>query len=114
MRAGMQFPGLPAGSYSVAFVPPAGYSFTTPDQGGDDTADSDANVATGRTPAVTLTAGESNPTVDAGLILLDFGDLPDTTANVGSATTRRCWPIERPAARDRERSAVGRGHRCGE
>ena len=63
------FPGLPAGSYSVAFVAPAGYTFTTPDQGGDDTTDSDANQTTGRTPAVTLTPGESNPTLDAGLVL---------------------------------------------
>ena len=76
-----EFPGLPAGSYSVAFVAPAGYSFTTPDQGGDDTTDSDADATTGRTPPVTLTPGENNPTVDAGLVLTyDFGDLPDTTA----------------------------------
>ena len=30
--------GLPPGDYYVEFVPPSGYSFTQPDQGGDDAA----------------------------------------------------------------------------
>ena len=34
--------GLPPGDYYVEFVPPSGYSFTQPDQGGDDATDSDA------------------------------------------------------------------------
>ena len=63
-----EFPGLPAGSYSVGFVlPPAGWAFTTPNVGSD-TSDSDADPVTGRSPAVTLAPGEVNPTVDAGLI----------------------------------------------
>ena len=42
-----EFAGLPAGSYSVAFVPPAGYGFTQTGQGTPAT-DSDANAATGQ------------------------------------------------------------------
>jgi hypothetical protein len=62
-----EFPGLPPGTYIVEFVPPAGNSFTQPDQGADAT-DSDASVTTGRTPTVTVTPGESNNTIDAGLV----------------------------------------------
>ena len=80
-----EFPGLPAGSYSVRFVlPPAGWAFTTPDSGAD-TSDSDANPTTGRSPVVTLTPGQVDPTVDAGLVAaVDYGDLPDTGAGTGA------------------------------
>ena len=61
------FTGLPAGSYSVQFVKPDGYSFTTPFQGGDPTLDSDADTTTGQSGSVTLAAGQVNPTIDAGL-----------------------------------------------
>ncbi|MGQ9493458.1 MAG: SdrD B-like domain-containing protein [Anaerolineae bacterium] len=72
-----EFPGLPAGSYRVGFAPPTGYGFTVPDVGVDDTIDSDANVLTGQTPAVTLGPADSNQTLDAGLVQFDWGDLPD-------------------------------------
>ncbi|OQB28039.1 MAG: Serine-aspartate repeat-containing protein D precursor [Chloroflexi bacterium ADurb.Bin180] len=72
-----EFPGLPAGSYSVSFAPPAGYEFTTPNVGGDDTIDSDYVPANGRTQTVTLGPGQTNPTLDAGLVVFDWGDLPD-------------------------------------
>lgn len=62
-----EFPGLPPGTYKVEFVPPAGFSFTQPNQGSDVT-DSDADVATGRTDAVTLGAGDVDTTTDAGLV----------------------------------------------
>jgi uncharacterized repeat protein (TIGR01451 family) len=63
------FTGLVPGSYSVEFSAlPAGLAFTTPNVGADDAADSDAVVATGKTNAVTLVAGETNSTLDAGLI----------------------------------------------
>ena len=48
--------------------------------------DSDANTATGRTASTAISAGELDPTIDAGLItVLDFGDLPDTGAGTGAA-----------------------------
>jgi hypothetical protein len=63
-----QFPGLPAGSYIVEFVLPSGKTFTQPNQGNDPALDSDADTTTGRSGAVTLAAGENNPTIDVGLI----------------------------------------------
>jgi uncharacterized repeat protein (TIGR01451 family) len=57
---------VPGVVYQVEFRPPAGYSFTVPDNTGDDL-DSDANLITGRTPPVILTPGEHNDTLDAGL-----------------------------------------------
>jgi hypothetical protein len=62
-----RFEGRAAGSYIVAFTPPAGFSFSPADQGGNDTLDSDANPATGRSPLVTLSAGASLFDVDAGM-----------------------------------------------
>ncbi|MFN8476647.1 MAG: SdrD B-like domain-containing protein [Kouleothrix sp.] len=35
------FDHLAAGDYTIGVVPPAGYTFSTPDQGSDNTADSD-------------------------------------------------------------------------
>jgi len=55
-------PGLP---YSVGFSTPAGY-LPTQHNVGNDVSDSDANVQTGATQTVTLSAGEFNPTLDAG------------------------------------------------
>ncbi|WP_414579733.1 SdrD B-like domain-containing protein, partial [Anabaena sp. CCY 9402-a] len=53
---------------------PEGFVFSTPDQGGDDTLDSDANSA-GLTQTVTLTSGQFNSTLDAGLVALaSLGD----------------------------------------
>ncbi|MDD9717145.1 SdrD B-like domain-containing protein [Dinoroseobacter sp. PD6] len=62
------FGGLDAGTYAVQFVEPDGFDFTTPNVGGDDTADSDAE-ASGITQQVTLAIGENNPTLDAGLVV---------------------------------------------
>jgi protocatechuate 3,4-dioxygenase beta subunit len=61
------FTDLTAGVYSVAFVAPAGYTFSPTDVGNDDTVDSDANQTTGHTNTVTLADGDINTTVDAGL-----------------------------------------------
>jgi len=62
------FDNLNPGTYSVTFGLPAGYTFTTPNLGGDAAKDSDANPATGATGNYTLGAGERNLTVDAGLV----------------------------------------------
>lgn len=56
------------GTYSVQFVSPMGYVFTQPNVGGNDAIDSDAS-AVGETGTYTLTSGQVNNTVDAGLIL---------------------------------------------
>ena len=55
------------GTYVVEFVPGSTWSFTTKDAG-DDGADSDADPATGRTPAFTVSAGVTDLTLDAGLV----------------------------------------------
>jgi fimbrial isopeptide formation D2 family protein/uncharacterized repeat protein (TIGR01451 family) len=61
------FAGLQPGDYSVEFVPPAGYSISPQNQGGDDAADSDVDPATNRTETFTLDAGENDPSLDAGM-----------------------------------------------
>ena len=61
------FDNLAPGTYSVAFVAPGGYTFTTQDQGGDDALDSDANAA-GLTVQTTLVSGENDLSWDAGLV----------------------------------------------
>ncbi len=68
------FKDLVPGSYKVEFVKPAGYAFTTADQGADAT-DSDADTTTGMTIPTTLDSGENDLTWDAGLVqLASLGD----------------------------------------
>ena len=63
-----QFTGLVPGSYSVGFTKPTGYdSFSPVGQGGDNAADSDADIADGQTAPITLQSGVNDPTWDAGL-----------------------------------------------
>ena len=57
---------VPGVAYQVEFKPPSGYNFTGPDTISD-TLDSDADLSTGRAPIVTLTPGERNDSLDAGL-----------------------------------------------
>jgi hypothetical protein len=59
------FTDLRPGRYTVGFLPPAGYMFTTSNVA-DDAADSDANEGSGLTTEYTLAAGQANVTVDAG------------------------------------------------
>ncbi|HMB22992.1 MAG TPA: SdrD B-like domain-containing protein, partial [Anaerolineales bacterium] len=59
------FTDLAAGTYFVQFVAPDAKAFTIADAG-DDATDSDAD-ASGKTAAITLSAGETNTSVDAGL-----------------------------------------------
>ena len=69
------FTNLDPGQYKVTFVLPGTYVFTAADQGGDDTKDSDANVANGMSHVVTLLSGQSDLTVDAGAYqLAQLGD----------------------------------------
>ncbi len=73
-----QFTGLQAGNYQVKFIAPS-YQFTTQDASANtqDALDSDANAA-GFSQLVTLAAGESNQTIDAGIVL------PAETASLGN------------------------------
>ena len=61
------FDNLPPGNYVVEFTPPPGYVLTRNDQGANDGIDSDANPLTKRTKVITLTEGENNPTLWAGV-----------------------------------------------
>ncbi|WP_149538045.1 SdrD B-like domain-containing protein [Siccirubricoccus phaeus] len=61
------FTGLVPGTYSVKFVAPNGYSLTGANRGGDDGRDSDA-ASNGATQQVTLSSGEMNNSLDAGLV----------------------------------------------
>ncbi|WP_406661458.1 SdrD B-like domain-containing protein [Methanolobus sp. ZRKC3] len=71
-----QFTDFVPGKYSVGFVPPAGYVFSSQDQGADDTIDSDADTTTGRTVYTSLDSGKVDNTWDAGLYQpASMGDL---------------------------------------
>jgi SdrD B-like domain len=63
------FTNLDAGSYIVEFVKPSGYTSSPKDAGTDDTKDSDADIATGKTALIVLAAGDRNTTVDAGMYI---------------------------------------------
>ena len=63
------FTNLVPGNYTVSFEKPSGYVTTSPDLGGNDLKDSDANQTTGITPTVSLASGETNTTIDAGYYL---------------------------------------------
>ncbi|VEP13298.1 hypothetical protein H1P_1920009 [Hyella patelloides LEGE 07179] len=68
---------IPGVEYQVSFDTSAltpDYQFTTTDAGSDDAIDSDANTS-GATPIVTLTPGENNDSIDAGIYeLASIGD----------------------------------------
>ena len=78
-----QFNNLLAGvQYQVQFSKPTGTVYTTPNVGvnGFDTIDSDADTTTGKSQIVTLTSGQNNPTIDAGVYRLTPGiDIEKTT-----------------------------------
>ncbi|MEJ0020256.1 MAG: SdrD B-like domain-containing protein [Acetobacteraceae bacterium] len=63
---GYSFTGLMPGQYEVQFVAPSGYFMSAANQGSNDAKDSDAGTG-GYTAPVTLTAGEFDDTIDAGL-----------------------------------------------
>jgi uncharacterized repeat protein (TIGR01451 family) len=59
------------GSYKVKVVAPSGFSYTLQDRGGDDTRDSDVD-ASGQSGPITLTSGQTDNTIDAGLLNVDI------------------------------------------
>lgn len=75
-----EFPGLPPGDYYLQFNLLGGYFYTIKDAGSDDTIDSDVDEITGRTDLISLSVGELENTIDAGMRQIDnvdFGDLPE-------------------------------------
>lgn len=72
------FTDLTPGTYSVGFSLPIGYVFSPQDQGNDNS-DSDVLPATGMTSQVTLSAGQNNLTIDAGMYAQ-----PSSTASLGN------------------------------
>ena len=62
------FTNLNAGVYEVKFLAPTGDSFTTANVGTNAAVNSDANQTTGVTAPITLTAGQVDNDVDAGLV----------------------------------------------
>ena len=68
------FSDLEAGEYMVRFILPDGYTFSPADQGMDDMIDSDADPMSGETICITLDAGESDLTVDAGMYMEDCSE----------------------------------------
>ena len=73
------FTGLAAGVYEVKFVSPTGFGFSTEGVGGNAAVDSSADQTTGITAQITLTAGEADHNVEAGLV-------PGGSAGTGSAS----------------------------
>ncbi|MBK9564488.1 MAG: carboxypeptidase regulatory-like domain-containing protein [Saprospiraceae bacterium] len=83
-NGGYQFTNLAPGTYTVTFTKPTNTVTTTPDQGGDDSKDSDASITTGAASPVTVQSGETNNTIDAGYLrAASLGDYvwEDTNAN---------------------------------
>ncbi|MEN9609787.1 MAG: hypothetical protein RLZZ628_601, partial [Bacteroidota bacterium] len=70
------FESLIPGDYTITFVRPTGFEFTSKDRGSDDGKDSDADQTSGETITESLTSGETNLTYDAGLVRsTTLGDL---------------------------------------
>jgi len=62
------FNNLPPGDYFVRFVLPSGSTFTNALQGGNPALDSDAQGPLGKSDLISLSSGENNMTIDAGII----------------------------------------------
>ncbi len=76
------------GSYVVQFVTPAGaYDKFTTANVGNDASDSDASQATGKTGVITVASGQTDLTIDAGLLPIDLElakSVDNSTPLVGS------------------------------
>ncbi len=79
------FSDLAPGTYDVQFFAPTGDNFTITSAGTNRAIDSNANQTTGLTAPVTLTAGQTDLTIDAGLVAqpAELGDYVwfDSNAN---------------------------------
>ena len=73
------FNNLNAATYRVKFTLPSGYTFVTQNSGADDFKDSDVNTGTGQTNNYTISAGQRNLSIDAGVTQ----NSPAGTAKIG-------------------------------
>ncbi len=78
-----EFSGLDAGQYQIRFTLPNGYDFTVKNAGSNPAIDSDADLVTGTSGCVTLAQGETNLSVDAGLV----AKTTSTTTTIPTVTT---------------------------
>jgi uncharacterized repeat protein (TIGR01451 family) len=69
------FTDVPADSFYLEFLPPAGYFFTAPDQGDNDAIDSDPDPSTGLTKVFAVNGGDILTQWDAGLLPAVVSDL---------------------------------------
>jgi len=79
-----QFTVIP-GDYIVKFTTDAPFEFTSANQGDDDAADSDVDPATGLTSVITVTSGNDDPTIDAGVLPVAPGVSIEKTTNGSDA-----------------------------
>jgi hypothetical protein len=85
------FADLSASSYVVEFVAPDGYLFSPPGQGVDDTLNSDADPATGRTMCIDVVEGEVASFWSTGLYIpIDLDD-PDDPDDFGCTRGKGYW-----------------------
>jgi protocatechuate 3,4-dioxygenase beta subunit len=63
-----RFENLPAGDYQIRVQTPAGYRVSPQQQGTDDTIDSNIDPSTRLSDIFTLTPGENNTSIDAGIV----------------------------------------------
>ncbi|MBN2029166.1 choice-of-anchor D domain-containing protein [bacterium] len=77
------FSNVSPGSYFLRFSLKTEFTFSPPDQGMDDTIDSDAQFGSGDTPVFTVSVGDHITYMDAGMYqsdgtdIYDYGDAPD-------------------------------------
>jgi len=76
------FNNLAAGVYEVKFIAPTGYAFTPQGVGTNPAINSSANATTGITAPITLTAGQADHNVEAGLYAT--GSAGGATASIGN------------------------------
>jgi hypothetical protein len=89
------FTGLMPGNYRVQFVLPDGdWVFTEAFVGADPAIDSNADVLTGISDCVELEAGESDLTIDAGMVEL-VEDLTVAKTAVTSYNRLHAWDIDK-------------------
>ncbi|GHC78407.1 hypothetical protein GCM10007320_18680 [Pseudorhodoferax aquiterrae] len=91
------FSNLAAGQYRVTFGAVAGYGFTTANVGTNDAADSDVN-ASGVSHTVTLAMGQSDLTVDAGIVQCE--------TNTASLGDRLWYDTDRDGVQDTGETGV--------
>ena len=78
------FTNLMAGTYFVGYSLPAAFTFSPPDQGGNDAVDSDASPVTGRTAPFYLPPGTADDSRDAGYVAAVYGLTATKTSSAGA------------------------------